>query len=77
MLPRDKHDIDNAAALVSADWESILPFVPGILEWMQDRNWPVGFVFQPYLAKAGVRLAPFVQAAFAPISRQKTNEGKK
>lgn len=63
-LPRNKHDTDNAAALVAAGWESVVTVMPQILEWMQDRNWPVTQVFQPFLANVGVRLAPFVSAIF-------------
>ena len=64
-LPRDKHDAENAAALVAAGGENIMHVMPQILEWMQDRNWPVARVFQPFLADVGARLAPFVKAVFA------------
>jgi hypothetical protein len=64
-LPQDKHDTEAATALVAAGWESIVPMMPQILEWMQDMNWPVARVFQPFLANAGVRLVPFVRAVFA------------
>jgi hypothetical protein len=52
-LPRDKHDTDSAAALVSLGWEAVLPVVPEIMEWVQDSNWPVARVFSPFLVEAG------------------------
>jgi hypothetical protein len=62
LLPRDKHDVDTASALVAAGWEPLIPFIPQMLEWMQDMNWPVAQVFQPFLVASGADLAPFVKA---------------
>ena len=65
LLPRDKYDTDAATKLVALEWEMIEPVMPQILEWCQDRNWPVAVVFQPFLANVGVRLLPFVRTVFA------------
>ena len=64
-LPRDKHDVENAAALVALGWERALPVIPQILEWTQDGNWPVARVFRPFLVDAGARVAPFLRTVFA------------
>ena len=63
--PRDKHDIENAAALVALKWSEIECVVPEILEWLQDLNWPVAGIFGPFLVDAGARLAPFIRPVFA------------
>ena len=64
ILPRDKHDIESAAALVVLGWEAVEPVAPQILEWTQDSNWPVAAVFHPLLIGAGARLAPFLNPIF-------------
>ncbi len=64
-LPRDKHDTQNAHALVALRWEELQPLMPHILEWVQDANWPVAAVLLPYLAGIGPRLAPYVQTVLA------------
>ena len=69
-LPKDKYDTDAATALVAAPWESIAPMMPEILEWMQDLNWPVAHVLQPFLARVGVPLVPFVRSVFATHDEQ-------
>ncbi len=55
-LPQDKYDTEAATALVGAGWESIAPVMPQILTWMQDLNWPVAHILQPFLVS--VRGAP-------------------
>lgn len=64
-LPRDKYDIQRAAELAALGWEEFEAFVPGILEWLQDMNWPVAATLQPLLAAAGARLAPFIRPILA------------
>jgi hypothetical protein len=61
LLPRDKHDADSAAALTALGLERTLPVMPEILKWMQDLNWPVATVFQPFLVDAGASLDVFVK----------------
>lgn len=64
LLPRDKCDVERAEALVALDWEDAESALPEVLEWLQDLNWPVAAVFQPFLVKAGARLAPFLRPIF-------------
>jgi hypothetical protein len=69
-LPQDKYDTEAATALAVASWESIAPLMPQILEWMQDLNWPVAHVFQPFLVSVGLPLVPFVREVFATDDEQ-------
>jgi len=64
-LPRDKHDTQNAQALIALPWNDIAPAMPEILEWVQDANWPVAAVLLPYLAGIGPRLAPYIKTVLA------------
>ena len=61
LLPRDKHDIESAAALTALGLEKAEPALPEILKWMQDLNWPVATVFQPFLVDAGASLAVYLK----------------
>ena len=61
LVPTSKFDTDKAAALVRLGFPAVEPVIPQILEWLQDLNWPVGFVFQPFLVGIGEPLAPYVR----------------
>lgn len=69
-LPQDKYDIEGATALLGAGWESIAPVMPQILTWMQDLNWPVAHILQPFLVTVGAPLAPFLREVFATDDEQ-------
>ncbi|MDO8033389.1 DUF5071 domain-containing protein [Janthinobacterium sp. SUN128] len=69
-LPRDKHDTENAQALIALSWEELRPAMPQILEWVQDVNWPVAGILLPYLAGIGPRLAPYVKTVLAGNDEQ-------
>lgn len=64
-LPRDKHDAESAEALVAAGWERNMHLAPQMLEWLQDMNWPIAWIFQPFLASVGLPLAPLIKAVIA------------
>ena len=40
-LPRDKHDMERVKDLKNLSREEILPLLPGLMEWIQDMNWPI------------------------------------
>ncbi|SDG72303.1 DUF5071 domain-containing protein [Janthinobacterium sp. YR213] len=69
-LPRDKHDTENAQALIALSWEELRPAMPQILEWVQDVNWPVASILLPYLGGIGPRLAPYVKTVLASNDEQ-------
>ena len=53
--------VQRAEALVRLGYPAVASVLPDILEWMKDLNWPVAQVFQPFLAKVGEPLAPFIR----------------
>ncbi|MFN3436845.1 MAG: DUF5071 domain-containing protein [Acidovorax sp.] len=61
MLPRDKHDVQRAEALVQLGYPAIEPVLPQLLRWTQDGNWPVARVLAPLLADIGPYLVPHVR----------------
>ncbi len=65
MLPKHKFDTDRAEALVALGHPAVEPILPELLAWLQDMNWPVARVIQPFLAQIGAPLAPHVRAALA------------
>lgn len=61
LLPSTKMETHKAEALVSLGYPTVEPVLSTIMEWMQDMNWPVAQVFQPFLASIGKPLVPHVQ----------------
>lgn len=61
LLPRDKHDTARAEAIIQLGFPAVEPVLPALLEWMQDMNWPVARILQPFLASIGVALAPHIR----------------
>jgi hypothetical protein len=65
LIPATKFETDKASALVQLGFPAVEPVMPQILEWLQDLNWPVGHVFQPFLASIGQPLAPYIRVVLA------------
>ena len=61
LLPKDKHDLERATALMSIRYPTVAPILPDLLEWLQDGNWPVAHVIGPFLASIGAPLAEEVR----------------
>jgi Domain of unknown function (DUF5071) len=61
LLPKDKHDLEQATALVSIGYPTVAPILPDLLEWLQDGNWPVSHVIGPFLASIGKPLTEEVR----------------
>lgn len=40
-LPRNKHDFERVYKLKKIDSYELLPLLPGLMEWIQDMNWPI------------------------------------
>lgn len=53
----DKFDTRAAEAVVAMGNAA----VPGLLEWVQDLNWPVAQVLAPFLASAGGVMVPGIR----------------
>jgi hypothetical protein len=65
LVPITKFDTEKASALVHLGYPTIEPVIPKLLEWMQDLNWPVAHVFQPFLASIGQPIAPNVRVVLS------------
>jgi len=65
LLPRDKFDVENAGRLVALGYPATEPVIPQLLEWLQDMNWPVAQVLQPFLAGIGLPLANDIRRVIA------------
>jgi hypothetical protein len=65
LIPTTKYETEKASALVQLGFPAVEPVMPQILEWLQDLNWPVAGVFQPFLAHIGQPLAPYIRVIFA------------
>jgi hypothetical protein len=53
LVPRNKRDLERAAAAVSAGYPAIAPVMGDLLKWLQDGNWPVAHVLAPFLRDLG------------------------
>ena len=40
-LPRDKHDSERVNQLKNLSREELVLLLPGLMEWIQDMNWPI------------------------------------
>jgi Domain of unknown function (DUF5071) len=65
MMPNSKHDTEKAAAIVALGYPAVAPLLPAMLRWLQDRNWPVGMVFTPFLGSLGPAIVPHVREILA------------
>jgi len=55
-------DTDKADAIVALGYPKVAPILPALVGWMQDMNWPVARLLQPFLANIGAPLAPHIRA---------------
>jgi hypothetical protein len=60
IVPRSKGDFIRAYAVAATGYPSVGPVLPGLLEWLQDWNWPVAHVLTPFLGSIGLPLLPHV-----------------
>lgn len=58
LIPASKYEVEKAQQLVELGWPAVQPVLPQILEWLQDLNWPVARVLQPFVVSIGAPLAP-------------------
>lgn len=61
LLPRDKFDDDRVEMIKKMDRDKILPLLPGLLEWIQDMNWPVAKSVLELLLTFSEEIVPHVQ----------------
>ncbi|MEM9416337.1 MAG: DUF5071 domain-containing protein [Planctomycetota bacterium] len=63
-LVRHKSDIENAQQLVALGYPAVRSVLPQMMEWIQDMNWPVARVLQPFLVSIGEPILPEVRRVF-------------
>ena len=47
--------------MAEREFAEIEPIVPALLEWTQDRNWPVAAILCPFFASIGSPLVPYLR----------------
>ncbi len=52
VLPKDKFDEERAFNLFNFTKEELEPFIPDLLEWLQDLNWPISYTISKVLSKS-------------------------
>ena len=65
LLPLGKHDTEKAKAIIAMGYPQVEPVLYELLACMQDMNWPIAQVVQPFLAKIGAPLAPHIRQVLA------------
>ena len=61
LLIRSKHDLDRADRLIKMGYPRVAPYIPNMLEWIQDMNWPVAMKLAPFLASLGQAVVPEIR----------------
>jgi Domain of unknown function (DUF5071) len=61
LMPITKLDTEKAEAIVALGFPMVEPILDDILVWLQDTNWPVAKVFEPFLVRIGAPLTPHIQ----------------
>lgn len=61
LLPRHKTDDERVKMIKKMDRDKILPLLPGLLEWIQDMNWPVAPSVLELLLNFPEEVVPHVQ----------------
>ena len=50
----------RARAAVEAGYPAVDPILGELLKWLQDCNWPVAHILEPFLASIGAPLVPHI-----------------
>ena len=66
LIPKNKYDISNIEKLKQLTTKEIEPILPALLEWIQDRNWPVAEALLPVLALHQSALTPLIMNILSP-----------
>nr|WP_285851259.1 DUF5071 domain-containing protein [Sporosarcina aquimarina] len=64
-MPRHKYDDGRVEMIKKMDRDEILPLLPGLLEWIQDINWPVAPSVVKILLTFPEEIVPHVQDVLA------------
>ncbi|WP_100330418.1 DUF5071 domain-containing protein [Bacillus xiapuensis] len=63
-LPKNKHDFDRVHKLKKMDRTELLPLLPGLMEWVQDMNWPIAEEVAQLILTFPNEIVPLVKEVF-------------
>ena len=61
LIPKTKFETEKVEAVIQLGFPAVQPILPELMEWIQDMNWPVAQVLQPFLASIGAPLEPYIR----------------
>ena len=64
-LPRNKHDFRRVNQLKSMNRNELLLLLPGLMEWIQDMNWPIANEVAELLLTFPNEIVPLVKDVLA------------
>lgn len=64
-LPRDKHDSERVNQLKNLSREEIVLLLPGLMEWIQDMNWPIAEEVSELLLTYPDEIVPLIKEVLA------------
>ena len=64
-LPRNKHDIERVDQLKNLSRKELMPLLPGLMEWIQDMNWPIATEVVEILLPFSNEIVPLVKDVLA------------
>lgn len=60
-LPKNKHDFDRVNQLMNMDPSILVPLLPSLMEWIQDRNWPIADEVAKLLLRFPKEMVPLIK----------------
>ncbi len=64
-LPRDKFDFERIDEVKLMGKHEVAPLIPGLLEWIQDMNWPIAPQVVEILLDHPDEIVPHIRAVLA------------
>ena len=64
-IPRSKHDFERVNQVKKLDRNEILPLLPGLMEWIQDMNWPIAMEVAELLLMFPNEIVPIAKGVLA------------
>lgn len=63
-LPRNKYDSERVSQLKNMNRNERLPLLPGLMEWIQDMNWPIAAEVAELLLNCPNEIVPLIKDVF-------------
>lgn len=64
-LPRNKFDFERVNNIKKMEKKDIIPLLPGLLEWIQDMNWPIAPEVTEILIVFPKEMVPHIKNVFS------------